>query len=76
MKDFLSKEHYCYKIHTLLMKGSAYPHLRGQFYSVHPLLSVGGWGRAQPPTKFSRRGSLTGSQILKGYCWERGDNSF
>ena len=24
MKDLLSKEHYCYKIHTL-MKGSAYP---------------------------------------------------
>ena len=47
MKDFLSKEHYCYKIHTLLMKGSAYPHLRRQFYSVHPLLSVGEWGRAQ-----------------------------
>ena len=27
MKDLLSKEHYCYKIHTLLMKNSAYPHL-------------------------------------------------
>ena len=25
MKDLLSKEHYCYKIHTLLMKISAYP---------------------------------------------------
>ena len=25
MKDLLSKEHYCYKIHTLLMKSSAYP---------------------------------------------------
>ena len=24
MKDLLSKEHYCYKIHTLLMKSSAY----------------------------------------------------
>ena len=23
MEDFLSKEHYCYKIHTLLMKSSA-----------------------------------------------------
>ena len=24
MKDLLSKEHYCYKIHTILMKSSAY----------------------------------------------------
>ena len=24
MKDFPSKEHYCYKIHVLLMKSSAY----------------------------------------------------
>ena len=26
MKDLQSKEHYSYKIHTLLMRGSAYPH--------------------------------------------------
>ena len=25
MKNLLSKEQYCYKIHTLLMKSSAYP---------------------------------------------------
>ena len=25
MKELLNKEHYCYKIHTLLMKSSAYP---------------------------------------------------
>ena len=25
MKDFLSKEHYCYKIYTSLTKSSAYP---------------------------------------------------
>ena len=24
MKNFLSKEHYCYKIYTFLMKSSAY----------------------------------------------------
>ena len=24
MKDFMSKEHYCYKIYTLLLKSSAY----------------------------------------------------
>ena len=24
MKDLMSKEHYCYKIHTLTMKSSAY----------------------------------------------------
>ena len=25
MNDSLSKEHYCYKIHALLIKSSAYP---------------------------------------------------
>ena len=25
MNDLLSKDHYCYKIYTLLMKSSAYP---------------------------------------------------
>ena len=25
MKDLLSKEHYCYKIHILVIKSSAYP---------------------------------------------------
>ena len=25
MEDLLSKEHYCYKIHTLLMESGAYP---------------------------------------------------
>ena len=25
MKELLNKEHYCYKIHTLLMKSSAHP---------------------------------------------------
>ena len=25
MKDLLTKKHYCYKIHTSLMTGSAYP---------------------------------------------------
>ena len=28
MRDLLSKEHYWYKIHTLLMKSSAYPLLQ------------------------------------------------
>ena len=34
MKDLLSKEHYCYKLHTLLMKNSAYP----LFYSQPPYM--------------------------------------
>ena len=36
--------------------------------SLNPrfLLGVGG----EPPTKFSKRGSLTGSQFLEGGCWE------
>ena len=38
-------------------------------HSVHPPLSDG--GRFDPPTKFSKRGSLTGPQLLEGVCWER-----
>ena len=33
---------------------------------MHPFLSTGGWG-AEPPTKFSKRGGLTGKE---------GDNFF
>ena len=39
-------------------------------HSVHPPLSDG--GRVEPPTKFSKRGGLTGPQLLEGVCWERG----
>ena len=28
-------------------------------------------GGVEPPTKFSKRGVLTGTQILEGCCWER-----
>ena len=32
-------------------------------------------GGVEPPTKFSkRRGGLIGSHLLKGDCWERGDD--
>ena len=33
MKNLLSKEHYCYKAHVLLMKSSAYPPF---FHRQHP----------------------------------------
>ena len=37
MKDSLSKEHYCYKIHTLLMKSSGYlPHYI-DILQTHPI---------------------------------------
>ena len=43
-------------------------------HSVHPppflLLGV------EPPTKFSKRGVLTGSQFLERDCWERGVTFF
>ena len=43
---------------------------------MHPPLFVGG-GRVEPPTKFSKRGGgLTGPQLLKGGCWERGGDFF
>ena len=35
MKDLLSKDHYCYKIHTLLMKSSAYsPSIDNPLYGL------------------------------------------
>ena len=43
-------------------------------HSVHPPLSDG--GRVEPPTKFSKRGGLTGPQLLEGGCWERGGDFF
>ena len=51
---------------------------------MHPSLSAewGGWGGGEggggiePPTKFSKRGGLTGSQFLEGGCRERGGDSF
>ena len=33
--------------------------------------TLGYVGRVEPPTKFSKRGGLTGSQFLEGGCWER-----
>ena len=29
-------------------------------------------GGVEPPTKFSKKGGLTGPQLLEGGCWERG----
>ena len=39
MKDLLSKDHYCYKIHTLLMKPSAYkpPSIDNFLYGLLPI---------------------------------------
>ena len=45
-------------------------------HSVHPpppLLSAGG---VEPPTKFSKRGDVTGPQLLEVGCWERGGDFF
>ena len=42
-------------------------------HSVHPLSFC--WG-VEPPTKFSKRGGFTESQLLEGGCWERGGDFF
>ena len=36
MKDMLSKEHYCYKIHTSLMESSAPPSIDSPLYGLIP----------------------------------------
>ena len=38
-----------------------------------PPLSAGG---VKPPTKFSKRGGLTGPQLSEGSCWERRGDFF
>ena len=35
-----------------------------------------GRGRVEPLTKFSKRGGLTGPQLLERGCWERGGDFF
>ena len=44
-------------------------------HSGHSPLSAGGGG-VEPPTKFPKRVSLTGPQLLEGGCWERGSDFF
>ena len=39
---------------------------------IKHLYSVQGGRRGDPPTNFSKRGGLAGSQFLEGGCWERG----
>ena len=43
-------------------------------HSVHPPLSDG--GRVEPPTKFSKRGGLTGPQLLEGVAGKEGGDFF
>ena len=56
---------------TLFMTQVSVSQSHSKLHSVHPtpLLSAGG---IEPPTKFKKRGGLTGSQLLEGSCWERG----
>ena len=42
---------------------------------MHSPLSAGG-GEVESPTKFSKKGGLTGPQLLEEGCWERGDDFF
>ena len=46
-------------------------------HNVHPLPPCAqGGGGVEPPTKFSKRGGLTGSQLLQEGSWERGVTFF
>ena len=42
-------------------------------HSVYPPAPLFCWGEeVEPPTKFLKRGALTGPQLLEGGWWERG----
>ena len=43
-------------------------------HSGHPLLSAG--GGVEPPTKLSKRGALTGLQLLEGVAGKKGVTLF
>ena len=45
---------------------------------MHPpfLLGNGGEGVVEPPTKFSKRGGLVGSQFLEEGCWKKWGDFF
>ena len=45
-------------------------------HSGHPHPPSAGGRGAEPPTKFSKMGGLTGPQLLEGGCWERGGDLF
>ena len=57
MKDLLSKEHYCYKIHVLLMTNTAYPsYIRHLLYGLPP---------PSPPPNFYNKILCPSSVILQ-----------
>ena len=47
--------------------------LQSESHSGHPPFYR---GEVEPPTKFSKRGGLTGPQLLEEGCWERGGDFF
>ena len=47
------------------------------YHNVHPSpFCWGGGGAVESPTKFSKRGDMTGPWFLEGGCWERGGDFF
>ena len=64
---------------TLPRKGTFKTYVRSRFpsfTSCAPPPFFQGEGEVEPPTKFSKRAGLTGSQLLEGDCWERGGVTF
>ena len=59
MKDFLSNEHYCYKIHTLLMKTNA---SSLSFNSQPPYME---YLAPLPPPQFYKENLISSSMIFQ-----------
>ena len=61
MKDLLSKEHYSYKIPTLIINSSAYvPSIDTPQYGLHPILLENlDFSKIQTPDKYVEGGGST-----------------
>ena len=68
VKSGSGKGFFCNSLRKNWSTSTSSPYWTTTQYWISPPL---GW-RVEPPTKFSKRGGLTGPQLLEGVCWEWG----
>ena len=50
--------------------------MKDNIYCALPILSVGGWGWVEPPTKFQKRGAWQDLNFERGVAGNEGGNFF